>query len=89
MVDESRRSFLNVFFVKNPVRLVTEAYESYQNNENDLNYFESYESAYTLISENMPFLEDEAKRLGIDMTNKSNLEIVKEIYDKNNQNKKG
>lgn len=83
MVDIERRSFFNDFFVKNTVRFVTEAYDSYQKAKGDSEYFESFESAYTLISENLPFLDEEAKRLNIDTEGKSNLEIVREIYDKN------
>ena len=83
MVDKKRRGFFNEFFVKNTVRFVADTYDSYKKAKGDLEYFESYETAYTLIAENLPFIEDEAKRLNITTEGKSKLEIVKEIYDKN------
>ena len=83
MVDRSRRSFFKDFFLKKPVRLAAETYESYQEATVDSDYFESFESAYTLISENLPFIEEEAHRLAIDTAGKSKLEIVKEIYERN------
>jgi hypothetical protein len=48
-----------------------------------MDYFQSFETAYALISENLPFLEEEAERLHIDTEGKSKLQIVKEIYEKN------
>lgn len=85
MVDKSRRSFLSDFFVKNTLKCVSEAHKAYQDTKNDLAYFDSFESAYPLISESYSFLEDEASRLGIDIRGMTKLEIVKEIYhrDKN------
>ena len=85
MVDRSRRRFFKDFFVKKPVRLAAEAYDSYQEATVDSDYFQSFESAYTLISENMPFLEEETRRLAIDTAGKSKLEIVKEIYERNKE----
>jgi len=83
MVDKSRRTFFNEYFVKNTIRFVTEVHKAYEDTKNDLDYFDSFESAYPLISESYSFLEDEVKRLGIDTTGKSKLEIVEEIYQKN------
>ncbi len=82
MVDKSKRNFLSNFFVKDPVRFVAEAYDSYNKAKGENEYFESFETAYTLISENLPFIEEEVKRLNIDTTGKSKLEIVREIYEK-------
>jgi hypothetical protein len=82
MVDKSRRNFFNDFFFKNAVRFVSEACDSYQRAKSDLDYFHSFESAYTLISENLPFIEEEVERLHLDTEGKSKLEIVKEIYEK-------
>ncbi len=85
MADESRRSFFKNFFVKKPFQIFNEAYDSYQESMSDLDYFESFESAYTFISENMPFIEDEVQRLNIATEGKSNLDIVREIYEKNKE----
>ncbi|MCK9230175.1 MAG: hypothetical protein M0Q23_03130 [Syntrophales bacterium] len=82
-VDQSRRRFFNDYFIKNTIRAIVEFHETYKETRNDLAYFESFESAYPLISESYSFLEDEAKRLDIDTTGMSKLEIVKEIYDRN------
>ncbi len=83
MINKSRRNLLNDL-VENSVQLLAEAYDSIsiQDDESDPDYFQSYESAYTLISEILPFLDDEVERLKIDVTDKSQLEIVKEIYEK-------
>jgi hypothetical protein len=85
MVEKSRRSFFNDFFVKNTIKCVSESLKAYEDAKNDLAYFDSFESAYPLISESYSFLEDEAERLGIDIKGMTKLEIVKEIYqrDKN------
>jgi len=85
MVDKARRSFFNDFFVKNAAKCVSEAHKAYEDTKNDLDYFNSFESAYPLISESYSFLEDEAIRLGIDIGGMTRLEVVKEIYqrDKN------
>jgi hypothetical protein len=89
MIDKSRRKFFNNF-VENSVQLLARACGSLQNelgdafqdDADDTDYFKSYESAYTLISENLPFLDEEIERLQIDIEGKSQLEIVKEIYEK-------
>lgn len=83
MIDKSRRSFFKNFFLKKPFQIFNQAYDSYQESIMDVDYFESFESAYTFISENMPFIEDEVERLNIETKGKSKLEIVKEIYEKN------
>lgn len=84
MIDRSRRSFFSDF-MSNSVKTLTKAYQTFQQTKREEEYFESFESAYTLISENLPFLEDEIERFNIDVEGKSNLEIVKEIYEKNQQ----
>ncbi|MBU2647895.1 hypothetical protein KKI24_24525 [bacterium] len=83
MINKSRRNFFNDV-VENSVQFLAKAVASFQSEEAepDTNYFSSYESAYTLISENLPFLDEEVERLNIDTTGKSNLEIVKEVYEK-------
>jgi hypothetical protein len=82
MVDKSRRNFFKDFFFKRTVRFISETCDSYQRAKSDLDYFQSFESAHTLISENLPFIEEEVERLRIDTEGKSTLEIVKEIYEK-------
>ncbi len=86
-MDTSRRRFFNDYFLKNTIHLIAEihgAYEegkkAYEETKSDLNYFDSFESAYPLISESSYFLEDEAARLGIDPKDMTELEIVKKIY---------
>lgn len=44
--------------------------------------FGSYEDAYAQVNEARPFLADEARRLGIPTENRSDLDILKEIYAK-------
>jgi 5'(3')-deoxyribonucleotidase len=83
MIDRSRRRFFSDVFVKKAVRLAIDTYDAYQEATADADYFDSFESAYTLISENMPFIKEEAARLGIDTAGKSKLDIVQEIYEKN------
>ncbi|OPL15278.1 MAG: hypothetical protein AVO39_02470 [delta proteobacterium MLS_D] len=83
MIDKSRRSFFNEFFVKNAIKCVSEAHKAYEDTKNDLDYFNSFESAYPLISESYSFLEDEVIRLGIDTEGMTKLEIVREIYERN------
>ncbi|MFH2129106.1 MAG: hypothetical protein ABIK68_01930 [bacterium] len=83
MINKSRRNFFNDV-VENSVQFLAKAVASFQSEEEepDSDYFSSYESAYTLISENLPFLDEEVERLKIDTEGKSNLEIVKEVYEK-------
>ena len=82
-VDESRRRFFNDYFVKNTIHFVADVRDAYKETQNDLAYFNSFESAYPLISESYSFMEDEAERLGINISGLSKLEIVKEIYERN------
>jgi len=89
MVDKSRRSFFNEFFVRNTIKCVSEAHKAYEDTKNDLAYFNSFESAYPLISESYSFLEDEAIRLGIDTEGMTKLEIVKEIYRRDKEHPSG
>jgi hypothetical protein len=44
--------------------------------------FSSYEAAYAQVNEARPFLAEEARRLGIPTENRSDLDILKEIYAK-------
>ncbi|OPY83888.1 MAG: hypothetical protein A4E71_02865 [Smithella sp. PtaU1.Bin162] len=96
MADMSRRSFFHDYFFKNAMSVLTEAQKGYSavkselqeacaETKNDLNYFDSFESAYPLISESAYFLDDEVARLKIDTTGMTQLEIVKEIYRRNKQ----
>ena len=62
MTDISRRGFFHDYFLKNTVNLLTEVQKAYTEvkaevqeacaeTKNDLDYFNSFESAYPLISE--------------------------------------
>jgi hypothetical protein len=44
-------------------------------------YFASYEMACAQVNEARPFLADEARRLGIDVEGKSDLEILKAVFE--------
>lgn len=44
-------------------------------------YFGSYELACAQVNEARPFLADEARRLNIDTAGKSDLEILKAIFE--------
>jgi predicted nuclease with TOPRIM domain len=96
MTDLSRRSFFNDFFLKSTINLIAELQEAYTEvktefeefsaeAKNKQDYFDSFESAYPLISESSYFLEDEVARLGVDTKGMTQLEIVKEIYNRNKQ----
>lgn len=96
MTDFSRRSFFNDFFLKNTINLIAELRGAYTEVKTELekvsgetknkqDYFDSFESAYPLISESSYFLEDEVARLGVDTKDMTQLEIVKEIYHRNKQ----
>ncbi len=97
MTDLSRRNLFNDYFFKNTIRLIAEIQKVYTDvktevadacaeTKNDLDYFDSFESAYPLISESSYFLDDEVARLKIDTKDMTQLEIVKEIYKRNKQN---
>ncbi|HQF83360.1 MAG TPA: hypothetical protein PLX58_00165 [Smithellaceae bacterium] len=82
MIDKTRRNFFYDFFVKNSIKCVSEALKAYKGTQNELDYFNSFESAYPLISESYSFLDDEVERLGIDTEGMTKLEIVREIYQR-------
>ena len=95
----SRRNFFSNY-LQSSVRLVADLQKAYsevktelqdvcKGSEGDLNYFESFESAYPLISETAYFLDDEVARLQIDTKDMTDLEIVKAIYNKDRQQKNG
>jgi hypothetical protein len=44
-------------------------------------YFGSYEMACAQVNEARPFLADEARRLGIDVEGKSDVEILKAVFE--------
>lgn len=68
--DLSRRNFLR--------RSVTLTTEPEGPSWDD--YFGSYEMACAQVNEARPFLEDDARRLGINTQNKTDLEILKAIF---------
>ncbi len=43
-------------------------------------FFASFESAYALIDECRPFLAEEARRLGLDTTNMTDLDVVRVLF---------
>lgn len=81
-MDKTRRKFFKEYFIRDTVKLITKARKAFEKGEATAEYFESFETAYPLISETMLFMDDEVEELGIDITGKSKLEIVEEIYSK-------
>ncbi len=81
-MDKERRKFFTDYFIRDTVKLIQEVQEAFQEEKARADYFQSFESAYPLISEYMLFADDEVKELGIDATGKTKLEIAKEIYEK-------
>jgi hypothetical protein len=78
-MNTERRHFFREYLVKNILRSLVNTREAYEQTVADMAYFESFESAYPLISESSFFIEGEVERLGIDPRGKSKLELVKEI----------
>jgi hypothetical protein len=81
-MNKSRRNFAKNFFKRSIARL-TEAKSAYERGISESEYFQSFENAYPLISEYYNYLEDEARRLGIDTRNKSKLDLAREVYMQN------
>jgi hypothetical protein len=79
-MDKSRRKFFKDYFIRDTVKLIGKAQEAFKEEKTRAEYFQSFETAYPLISETMLFMDDEIKELGIDTTGKTKLEIVEEIY---------
>jgi len=84
-MDESKRKFLKDYFIRDTLNLARKTLDAFKEGEEKEGYFDSFESAYPLISETTLFMDDEVKELGIDTTGKDKLEIVKEIYSKRNK----
>jgi len=87
-MDKVRRMFFKDYFIRDTVKLIQEAREAFQEEKARADYFESFETAYPLISETMLFMDDEVEKLGIDITGKTKLKIVEEIYSKRNKDNK-
>lgn len=81
-MDDSRRRLFTSDLVKSITRLVVEVKDSYQKAKKELDYFESYENCYPLISEYSYFIDDEVQNLNIDTEGKSPLEITQEVYNR-------
>jgi len=81
-MDESKRNFFKDYFIHDTLKLIQKTMVAFKEGEEKEGYFDSFETAYPLISETMLFMDDEVKELGIDTTGKDKLEIVKEIYSK-------
>lgn len=97
MTDMGRRHLFGEYFVKNTIRFIdevkktctdvkTEIEGACSETKNELDYFNSFESAYPLISESVYFMDDEIARLKIDTKDMTQLEIVKEIYIRDKKN---
>jgi hypothetical protein len=84
-MDKVRRMFFKDYFIRDTVKLIQEAREAFQEEKARADYFESFETAYPLISETMLFMDDEVEKLGIDIKGKTKLKIVEEIYSKRNK----
>ncbi len=87
-MDKARRNFFKDYFIRDTVKIIREAQQSFQEEKTRAEYFQSFETAYPLISETMLFMDDEVKELGINTSGKTNLEIVEDIYSKRNKNNK-
>ena len=79
-MDKERRKFFTDYFIRDTVKLIQEANEAFREEKARADYFQSFETAYPLISESMLFIDDEVKELGIDPAGKTKLQIVEEIY---------
>jgi len=82
---KSRRDFAKAFLKKTFERL-TEAKSAYERGISEAEYFQSFENAYPLISEYYNYLDEEAQRLGIDTSQKSKLDLAREVYMQNETN---
>ena len=79
-MDIRRRNFFTKTLLHKALSCVSETVQAYEQGQSEADYFDSFESAYPLISECYDFLEDEAKKLGIETKNKSKLQLAKEIH---------
>lgn len=87
-MDKARRKFFKEYIIRDTVKFVREAQQAFQEEKTRAEYFQSFETAYPLISETMLFMDDEVKELGINTSGKTNIEIVEDIYSKRNKNNK-
>ena len=87
-MDETRRKFFKQYFIRDTVKLIATARKAFEEEKAKAEYFESFETAYPLISETMLFMDDEVEELGIDKTGKTRLQIVEEIYSKRHKDNK-
>jgi hypothetical protein len=90
-MDKGRRDFLREDLLKEAIRFfngMTDSYKSRESIEKKEDYFDSFENCYPLLSEAGEMLMDEAIRQGIETKGKSKLEIAKEIFSSQVQNKR-
>lgn len=90
-MDKDRRDFLRKDLLNQAIRFFNELADSYKSRdstEGKEDYFDSFEKCYPLISEAGEMLMDEAIRQGIETKGKSKLEIAKEIFSSQVQNKR-
>jgi hypothetical protein len=77
-MNRSRREFLKRDVFTEVFRLAKEVVNSYEEEEGD--YFDSFEKCYPLISEAGEMLIDEAIKHGIKTEGKSKPEIARQIF---------
>jgi len=84
-MDMSKRFFFTKTLLHKALACVGETTTAFKNGQSEAEYFDSFESAYPMVSECYNFVEDEAEKLGIDTTNKSKLDLVREVYMTRNE----
>ena len=90
-MDKSRRHFLTKDLPAQAIRFFNEMADSYRCNESiekKMDYFDSFENCYPLLSEAGELLMEEAIKQGIETKGKSRLEIAKEIFSSQVQTKR-
>jgi len=79
-VDKNRRSFLTRDLLGSGVRLLEELTGSNRVEEPKRDYFESFESCYSLLSEAGEMLIEEAVRRGIRVEGRSREDIARDLF---------
>jgi len=79
-MDITKRAFFTKTILQKALACIGQTTAAFKRGQTEADYFHSFESAYPMISECYEFIEDEAEKLGIDTTNKSKLELVREVH---------